>query len=229
LFVKAKLAAGDLDAVSESMNYYGELFNLVYMANAKANPGQGFTLDRIAVGFSTKINGKDVVVTADTANKLGANLSFIGKSVLSGNEDTLKGITLTASNRTFAVVDAPTVVHYQKKHQMMNTRFVIWASPQGKIGTAVWLLQKKGDQFVFPEKTFQCLPPAMIENRVMHVDGSRISLGIPSFGAFAMVSISQGTPYAVTDRLRQAGSAVQFTAESLVRLDASLSEAMGRK
>ena len=74
-----KACRGRCSAVSESMNYYGELFNLVYMANAKAVPGQGYILDRVAV-TSTKINGEDIVVTADTANKLGANLSFIGRA-----------------------------------------------------------------------------------------------------------------------------------------------------
>jgi hypothetical protein len=229
LFVKGRMSAGDVDSVSSSMKYYGDLFNLVYLANATATPGQGYSLDRIAVGFSTKIDGKDVVITADTAKSLGAGLNFIGKSVLSGNEDALKAITLTASNRTSAVVDAPAVMLYQDKHQLMNVRFFIWVSPDGKIGTAAWLLQRTGDQLTFADKTFQYLPPAMIEDRVLHVDGSRITLGIPSSDALALVTIPQGKPYNVTDRLRQTGASAQFNADSLNQLAASLAEAMGMK
>jgi len=229
LFVKGKLAAGDLNSVSDSMNYYGELFNLVYMANIKSEAGKKPVLDRIAVGFSTKIKGKDIVITADTANQIGAGLNFIGRNVLSGNEEALNAITITAKTPTVAVVDAPAVVQFQNKHQLMVARFVIWVSPDGKLGTVVWLLQKTRNQYEFAEKVFQFLPPSMIENRVMHVDGSQITLGIPSASAFAIVSIPQGTPIQVTDQLRQAGAAPRFSTESLNQLVASLAGALKQK
>jgi hypothetical protein len=229
LFVTGKLAAGDLSAANDTTKYYAELFNLAYLAKVAPAPQGGYKLDRIAVGFSTKINGKDIAVTADTANQLGARLSLIGRSVLSGNENALQDLVVLATSPTFAVVDAPGVFYYQMKHQQMVVRFCIWVSPEGKLGTVCWLLQKAAGGLAFAENTFQFLPPSMVENRQMHVDGSRFTFGIPSADAFAIMTIPQGKAYPITDRLRRFGSATQYTPDSLNELAASLSEAMTTK
>ncbi len=230
LFVKGRLAAGDVGSVSETMRYYTDLFNLVFLADVKRGADGRHRLADVAVGFATKIRGQDVAVTADSAERLGASLSIVGSTVLAGNEAALQEITLTAQNGGCAVIDAPTVVLFMNRHQKMVVRYFVWVSgADGRVGMAAWLLRIAGERREFVEKTLQYLPPGMVEDRVMHVDASRFLLGMPTADAFAVVAIPQGRPFAVTPRLEAVGARRTFDEASLAELVASLAEALSAR
>jgi len=228
LFIRGKLEAGDTEVINGTTRYYGDLFNLVYMANVKKVDDK-FRLDRVAVGFSSKINGKDVVVNSETAGKLGLSLNMIGKAVLSGNERALKDITVVAKNDQCAVIDAPAIVRFNNRNELMVIRFFIWASEiDGRVGSTIWLLAKSTKGYQLAEKTFNFLPPEMVEDRVLYVDGSQFTLGIPSATAFAMTSIPQGRPYEFTERMRRVAAADSFTTQAFYELIGSVAEALGQ-
>ncbi len=229
LFVRGRLAAGDLDAVSETVRYYADLFNMVYLADVRRGD-DGYELESVAVGFSTKIDRRDVVVDSATAEQLGLRLNLIGKGVLSGNEQTLAEVMLMARNRHCAVIDAPAVMLHRDRHQKMVVRFFIWVSAKtGKVGTTAWLLERRGDEFAFAHTTFEYLPPGLVDDRIMHVDGGQFTLGIPSRTAFAMTSIPKGRSFPVTDRLREVGRSVDYDQRSFHELITSVAAAMGQR
>lgn len=228
LFSKGKLEAGDTQAVNSTTRYYGDLFSLVYMANVK-KVGDKFRFDRVAVGYSSKINGKDVVVNSETAGKLGLSLNLIGKAVLSSNERALTDITVVAKNDQCVVIDAPAIVRYNNRNEPMMVRFFIWTSEiDGRVGTTIWLLAKNGKGYQLAEKTFNFLPPEMVEDRILYVDGSQFTVGIPSATAFAMTSIPQGRAYEFTDRMRKVAAAESFTTQTFNELIVSVAEALGQ-
>lgn len=228
LFIKGKLAAGDIDVVNDTTRFYGDLFNLVYMANVKKS-GNGYKLDTVAVGFSSKIQGRDIVINSETARDLGLSLNIIGRSVLSGNEKALHDITVMAKNDQCVVIDAPAIVRFNDRNEQMVVRFFIWASAvDGQLGTTVWLLAKNGNGYRLAENSFNFLPPEMVEERVLHVDGSQFTLGIPSATAFAMTTIPQGRSFKFTDRLRRVAAVETFTAQTFNELFLSAAEAMGQ-
>ena len=234
LLVRGHLTAGDTSAVNDTTRYYGSLFNLVYLANVTKHAEKGFLLDRVAVGFVTKIRGQDVVVTAETESKLNAGLNFIGRQVLAGNEKALEDVTLVAKNDYGALVDAPALLFRDKKHQPMVVRFFIWVSPDGKVGTCDWLLLKNLDskaanRLVLGDDTFNYLPPKMEEDRVLHVDGSRFTLGIPAADAFALVKIPQGRAYPISEQLKLLAPKGQYSDEEFSDLAGALSVAMSVK
>jgi hypothetical protein len=227
IFVKGNLSAGDTSVVSSTVKYYGDLFNLVYLANVEKHPEKGFLLDQVCVGFATKIKGRDTIVSTETESQLGAGLNFIGRSVLAGNEKALEDVTMVAKNDFGALIDAPAFMYRDEKHKLMIVRFFVWVSPDGKVGTCSWLLDKVGNgQYVMAEDTFQYLPPKMVENRILHVDGSKFTLGIPSPDAFALVSIPQGRAYPVTEAMKELATKSTYTVESFNQFAAALSEAM---
>jgi len=227
LFVKGRLAAGDVEAVSDTMRYYADLFNLVYVADAPRAADGRFRLGDVAVGFATGIKGRNVTVTAESADRLGAGLSLVGATVLAGNEEALRDITMTARNGSCAVVDAPSVVLFEKTHQKMDVRYFVWVSEaDGRTGMAAWLLRRGDRRFEFAENSFQYLQPGMVEDRVMHVDKTRFLLGMPTAEAFAMVAIPQGRSFPVTARMRAIGGDRVFNDDTLRELAASLAEAM---
>jgi hypothetical protein len=228
LFSRGKLEAGDTDVVNSTVRYYGDLFNLVYMANVKKD-GNKFRFDRVAVGFSSKIAGKDVVVSSDTANQLGLGLNLIGKSVLSGNERALKDITVVAKSDQCVVIDAPAIVRFNNRNEPMMIRFFIWASEiDGRVGTTIWLLAKNPKGYQLAENVFNFLPPEMVEDRVLYVDGSQFTVGIPSTTAFAMTAIPQGRSFRFTERMRRVAAADSFTTETFKELIVSVAEALGQ-
>ncbi len=198
-FVQGRLASGDFKSVSDTVQYYAKVFNLVMLANAEKGSSGGYVLDKVAVGFSMKINGVNTVVTSATQAQLGADLSFIGSSVLDGNVEAIKKVQQVARNDASMVIDAPAFMLIDGDHKEMTVRYLVWASPtDGRIGTVVWLLDHSnaGDppvrDYVVAQDTFQFLPANMQEDRVMNVKADRFTLGIPSADAFALVRIPQG-------------------------------------
>lgn len=228
LFMRGKPEAGDVDVVNDVTRYYTELFNLVYMANCK-QVGNRFQLDQVAVGYSTKVNGKDVVVSSETARGLGMSLSFIGRSVLSGNEKALEDIRVVARNDQCAVIDAPAVVRYNERNEPMVVRFLIWTSADtGQIGTTAWLLAKVGTGYALAEESFHYLPPDLVHDGVLHVDRSQFTVGIPSATAFAMTAIPSGRAYTFTERLKRVAAVDSFNKRTFEELIVSVAQAMGQ-
>jgi hypothetical protein len=233
LFVEGRLGSGDTDAVSDTVAYYAKIFNLVMLANSQQDSNGNYFLDKVGVGFSMIIDGKNTIVTSDSHRKLNSGLSFIGGSVLSGNEDALADIEQVARTRTSMIIDAPTIMFMEGEHRQMICRYAIWAKPSsGGIGTAVWLLDDPGTQqgdYAVAEKVFQYLPANTREDRVLNVKKDRFTFGIPSKDAFALVRIPQGIPFKFTDEMRASAGARKLTAERYRHLWSSMSHAMQRE
>ncbi|WP_417737349.1 pyruvate kinase [Rosistilla oblonga] len=227
LFVNGSLGKGDVDAASSTVKHYASLFNIAYMANV-ANDAEGrFTLDKIGVGFTTKIDGQDVVITSDTHKSLGADLGMIGGAVFSANERALSEIVQVARYRDGAIFDAPTIMLRDGKHKKVIVRFFVWVSPQGSVGTVCWVLDGYGgSRYVVPNKEIVLLRPQLVENRVMHVDGDRFTLGIPSEDAFAVVSLPPGREYKIDDDLATLIAKKRYDAQSFFDTVQKLSKSL---
>ena len=229
LFVKGRLAAGDVEAVSDTAKYYADLFNLAYAVNVK-QVGAEFVLDKVGVGFSSRIGEQDVIVSTETAESLGLKLSLIGRSVLAGNERALDDITVVGKTSLTAVVDAPAVVNFQGRHQKMVARFFIWVSrTDGRVGTTIWLLSKSERGLAFAEDEINYLPPGMVEDRVMHVDKSKFVLSLPTEEAFAMQSLPRGRAFKVNGALQKVGALEAYSDSSLQELAIALADLMTKK
>ena len=210
-FVEGELDSGDVSAVSDTVGYYAKLFNLVKLANVVHDDSGKFVLDKVAVGFSMKIDKVNTVVTSDTQKKLGGGLSLIGQGVLDGNIESLDKVEQVARNQTSMLIDAPAIMLKDNEHLEMVVRYFIWVSPgNGQVGTVVWLLDsdpKHGAtdiRYAIAEDEVQFLPPNMIEQRSMNVKADRFNVfGIPKKDAFALVRIPQGRGYPYTDELKQ--------------------------
>lgn len=228
LFVTGRLSAGDLDSVSGTVQKYSELFNLVLLANIATDPQGAHYLDRVGIGFSTKIGGRDVVVTSDSHKRLGAGLGLIGGTLLSANEAALKDTQQTARYRYGAVVDAPTLMAVNGEHHMRMARYFLWVSKStGKLGSLVWAMDDDGSgRFRLVEAEMQLLPPAMRELRDMHVDGGEFTLGIPSARAFALVRLPQGRAVPMPPTLARVAVAPQFDQRTYVELLTQVGEAI---
>lgn len=232
-FVRGQLTRGDVDAVTDTVRYYAEIFNLVMLANAKPGADRKYELDKVSIGFSTRIKEKNVVVTSDTQAKLGAELSLIGRGVLDGNIDALAKVQQVARTKYNMILDAPASMLRGSDHREMVIRYYIWVFPEnGSIGTLVWLLDPKRESLEVADTTIQLLPPNMREDRIMNVKKDKFNfLGIPSPDAFALVQIPQGTAFEMSDEMKSLAAETDYTPETFARLTAAVAKTLqsGRK
>lgn len=227
-FVRSQLTAGDVDAVTDTVRYYAEIFNLVMLADTDIDADDQFVLRQVAVGFSTRIGDKNVIVTPDTQAKLGGELSLIGRSVLAGNIDALGKVRQIARTPHNMIMDAPATMLLNDEHRQMIVRYYIWVFPaNGNVGTLVWLLDPIGDRLSIVDDVVQLLPPNMHEDRIMNVDGEKFNfLGIPSNDALALVQIPQGTPFEMKAKMRTLASLKTYDAETMAELTAAIAKTL---
>jgi hypothetical protein len=204
----------------------GLLFTAVLadvQAGRGAEGGVQFVLSNIAVGVGTRVNGRDLILSSDTQEKLGANLGFLEGSVLAAGERQLQQMRSVARSRTMAIVDAPGILLRDGRHRQVVLRYALLVDPKsGRLDTLLWLLEPGGrGPHLEPLSLMQWLPPDKIEDCVLHVDSNEFILGIPTSTAFAMAQIPQGRlAIAFPRELKATAAEAQFTpasAESLQR------------
>lgn len=227
-FVNGKLTRGDVEAVTETVRYYAEIFNLVMLANASQDAAGKYVLNEVAVGFSMLIDGQNVVVTPASQAALGGDLSLIGRGVLDGNVAALAKVQQVVRTSNNMIIDAPATLLRDGKHREMVVRYYIWVFPEnGNVGTLVWLLDPMKSQLQVADTTIQLLPPNMHEDRIMNVDKDEFNfLGIPSKDAFALVQIPQGTPFEMTDEMKAVAAQSTYTADSFTKLTAAIAQTL---
>lgn len=234
ILAKGRLGSGDVDDVPSIAKKYANMFNLVIMAKVEPNKVDGevkYELDRVEVGFSMDIGGKQVVVTPDTAKELGGKLDIIASQILAANEKALADVTQIVRYRTLSMFDAKAIMLRGDEHKEMIMRHLIWLnSKTGQIGTAVWLLGQDGDaeRYTMPDDVIQVLPPSFVEDRVIDVKANKFFLGVPTPDAFALVRLPQGTPIKVDDKLAELASNKQYDTRSLGQLVADLNSALNK-
>ncbi len=230
--VLPRLASGDVDSLPQFARRYAKMFKLTILANiAKKPKGEGhvYLLDKIGIGLAMDLNGDLTIVTADTANQLGANLGMVDRGVLSGNEDSLSDVVQVARTDYLVIFDAKANILIDDKHEERIVRHFVWAAPHsGKLGILIWQLRDNGSaSYAIDSAQMQLIPSGFKEDRRIHVSqGNFLSSKIPTPDRFALESIPQGTPVPFSDRMKQAAGLKFMTAQDLENLLAGTSESL---
>ncbi|MBN2474494.1 MAG: pyruvate kinase [Pirellulales bacterium] len=228
LFANGRLGAGDVSEVAGGVDDYVKMFDIAVLANTERDKSGRHHLDKVGIGFTTKLDGRNTIVTLDSQAELGADLDMVARDVLSGHERGLAEIRQVARDATSIMVDVPTLMLHRGQHRTLIVRYLICVSPDsGQVDTFVWLLAEGESEpdCLLVEEDFQHLPPNAREDRILHVDGDRLTFGIPSDEAFAAVRIPRGTPHRFTEQMRRHAGRVRFTEEAYRELTRALSDA----
>src|SRR5262249_23644511 len=127
-----------------------------------------YYLERVAIGMSTDVNGRNMVVTSDQT--AGADVGLIGRAVMRENDRILTtDFRQIARTRTMDVLDANANFRRNNLHQPMVVRHAILVAPQtGQLTAFVWLLARDGQNtYAVAENVVQMLPPGMHEDRIL--------------------------------------------------------------
>ncbi len=232
LLAKPRLASGDVDELSETVRKASTAFTLTILATVKpysATDGSlRYQLAEVGVGYSVPIKGVQTVISYDTVQTQGADPGFIGRQVLSTNEEQLKKVVIVVRSTTLLIFDTPGIVHRQGKHRDYKIRHLVWIDPKtGQGATVVWLLGKdEQDQLRPANEPLKLIATGTTEDRKIHVDGSEFFLGIPSERAFALEDLPPGQAIGWTAPLAEVAALPAYSPESLSGLSAALNQAI---
>jgi hypothetical protein len=184
-----------------------------------------YFLSNVAIGLGTRVQGRDVIVSSDTQERLGAKLGFIARSVLAGAEKRLARMQCVARSRTMAIIDAPGVLLVDGQHQLVVLRYAILVHPQtGRLDALDWSLRTdESGQYLGMVGAAHRLPASKLDDCVMHVDPGEFTFGVPSEKAFAMERMPQGQPLPPFEgRLKALAAAPQMTPSGVAELETAL-------
>jgi len=227
-----RLASGDIDSLPDYSKTYARMFQTTILANVMERivaDQRVFILEKIGIGFAMNIKGKTTIVTSATANDLGANLGFIDRGVLSGNEDCLNEVIQVARTDRLVIFDAQANMLIGEEHESRMLRHFVWVSPaSGKLGILVWQLKDDDNgQYTVDSDNMQLLPCGMKEDRKIHVSSAGfLRSKIPTPDRFALEQIPQGTPVPFSPRMRRVAGLKQITRQDLETLLSGASESL---
>jgi hypothetical protein len=181
--------AGDVAQVSaDHLQLAGLLFTAL-VAEVRQEGGR-HRLARVAVGLGTRVGGKDVIITPQTQQSLGANLGLLARMVLARADEKLAGVVSVARSPSLAVFDAPNLMLRGGRHRPMVLRYAVLLEPTtGRLDTLVWLLDPEEGSSA---EAAEWLPPAKVDEGVLHVDGREFTLGFPNERSFALCRLPAG-------------------------------------
>ena len=232
LLSKPRIATGEVDQLSETIRKASTAFTLTILATVEpysaTDGSRRFRLAEVGVGYSAPVNGVQTIISYDTVQAQGADPGFIGRQVLSENEEQLKSAVIVVRSSTLLVFDTPAILHRHGKHRDYTARHLVWIDPlTGRGATAVWLLGKDDkDQLRPVNEPLKLVAPGTREDRVIHVDGNEFTLGIPSQRAFALESLPPGRAIDWTAGLAKVAALPNYTAQTLGDLSSALNQAI---
>ena len=230
-----RLGAEAAEQVSETM---ARLVSLLYTAivadvqlEEDPRPAARFYLAKVAAGVGTEVGGRQIILSSDTQQELGADLDFLDRRALGGGEDHVQQIRCVARSRTMAILDAPNLLVRDGKHRRMVLRYAILVDPNtGRLDTLLWLLEPEADdRYAGPLGPAQWLPESKLADCRLHVDTDEYILGVPTTAAFAMVHVPQGRQtLVIPETLEPIAAAARLTPTSARELEQLLGALLTR-
>lgn len=208
-----------------------DLSSLVFtsiVARVEPIPGTSppqYALGDIGLGLGTQVQGRDMVLSPDTQARLGANLGFQERIVLSECFKRQSLARAVVRTRTMAIIDTHAVMIRNGQHRLAKVRYAVLLDPRsGKIATLTWGVDLDQNQKPYAASTdLEWLPPNKIDVLVLHVDPRQITLGIPGSLAFAVSGVPQGhSRIPLTTSLASLAGQSAYTPQSAAELEAAL-------
>lgn len=225
-----RFATGAVDLLGQAEIRYGTFLFMTDVARVVAKRATfrtSYSLDAIAAGLGTTVNGKDMVLSPETQEALGAKLGIIFRIILQGAYNKQKSSHLVARSPTFAVLDTPALMLRHDHHVDVTLRYALIVDPStGHLDSLVWLIDRTEPNDVVPGP-IEWLPPGKLEDAPLHVDRKEFLFGKPTARAYATERIPQGDRHlTIPAELKTLAGNGSFTTEEAVQLHEGLRRLM---
>lgn len=186
-----------MEAIPEFARPTAEFLFTAFAARVVPNgpAGQGpWRLDQVAMGVGAQVGQEDIVLTTSTQKQLGADLGVLKLAILGRAEEHLAKIHQVAFSPRMAVVDAPTYFADPDAHRSIVIRYLFLIRPEdGGLASLAWRIDlNEQGRYMEARSPAVLLQPNLIATTPLHVDGSKVTLGIPSSDAFATTRLPKG-------------------------------------
>jgi hypothetical protein len=177
----------------EERRLFGQFFSVLAAKVDRSDTGE-HVLSRVAFGTGTRIGSRERIVSADSAERLGAALGWRAKILLTRIEAYNKDIRVRNASNSFATADVQVVHKVDSVHQFTTYRYGILLDPaSGKLTSYLWgvkrnLQSTQGELFT----PIVELPGSYHRIAELVVDPSQIILGVPKDTAFACEQFAEG-------------------------------------
>lgn len=191
---RSRLASGAIDSLPEFARELAEFIFYAMTARVVRDDEGVWGFDQVAIGLGTRIGANDVIISSATYKKLGAELGPIKSIVLSYAEQRLDKMVVAYRSRSMAIVDTPTLLHIDGQNRETLFRYLFLVEPHtGGLATIVWRIElgSAGEYLRLGSEPI-LIQPNLVSVTALHVDGSKITAGIPSSQAFAGKELPTG-------------------------------------
>lgn len=140
-----------------------------------------YHLRAVALGLGTNVNGRDVVITPETAKDYGVELEFPKNIILSKGYETQKLAMVVVQGPTFALVDTPVWFRCGDKNRLIRFRYALLVdATTGKLDVLAWVLDPEG----------RCGDPAAVLLNPNQINEAELVPVADGFNAFGIASDS---------------------------------------
>lgn len=104
-----------------------------------------YRLRAVALGLGTSIDGRDVIITPETAADFGVELNWITREILTKGYKTQRLAVIALQGPTFALVDTPVWYRCGSKNHLIRFRYALLVDANtGRLDVLAWLLDPDG-------------------------------------------------------------------------------------
>jgi hypothetical protein len=200
-----RIATGDIDSLGETGRTTAVMFRSVILAETgrSAKPGGGFVLRRVGVGVCVPDRGHDTVVTTQSLDKLGIDLSTIPRIVLDRMEKELQQGQVVARTSTFALLRAPVLILVGSEHRRLLLNYAYTVDTKtGDLKTAAWTIEPEPGDRRAPREFEVLSPPPLVYNCDLDVATRRLFGEIPVSFSIAIRALPPGKMFPVPPTLQ---------------------------
>jgi len=226
-----QLASGDIDSLPEfarSMSQF--LFTAMTARVAPVGSGEArrFRLETVAIGLGTRVGEHDMVISSETQKALGADLGIFKGIVLSKAEQHLKEVRQMVASETMMLVDAPTVLFDGKGNRTVVFRYLFLVEPSnGGLASVVWQIDRAADGTYRGVAGKAVLVQAnLVATSPIHVDGNKMTYGIPGPEAFAITRLPPGRVFPLPTRVQSVAGIPRLSSENAATLESEIRRAL---
>lgn len=235
LLATPRFASGDTDAVSKSIRQTVSGFTWTVLATVRPVESDAVgsaarrrhELVEVGVGYAMPVDGSLTVVAPDRLPK-GVALDFLGRKILGAQQKSLADVEAVGTHPEAVVFDAPTLMLRDEDHEELVVRHLVRIDPRsGRCATCTWLIDVDAEETPRPLDD----PPRLVEEgtreeRAIHVDGSRFTLGFPTKQAFAVESLPPGRKLDWSTAFRTSAARVAYPRNQVEELVAAADAAV---
>lgn len=220
--------------VSESTYRLSSLVFTAILAKVEKMPGANpprYALGDIGLGLGTNVRGHDLVLSPETQARLGANLGFQERIVLSECYKRQAMARQIVRTDTMALIDTHAVIRQNGQHQLAKVRYAVLLDPRsGQIATVTWGVDV--DQQGQPQRAIthlEWLSKNQVTDCLLSVDRRHFTLGIPGDLAFGVDGAPRGhSRIPLTPELSTLAGQSRYTPQTAHKLEMTLRQQLSQ-